>query len=98
MELLPAFLVLAVGPMVDKGQIWGVIAIIAFSLFLPMVLTLVFVKEEPLKEKPTDSLREPTAREPVSCDARARLAPIYREMPPEDLAVRRARAVLRRPG
>jgi MFS family permease len=62
MELLPGFLVIFVGPLVDQGRIWLVVAIVIASLLIPMALTLFFVKEEPLKQKPKESLREPTLR------------------------------------
>jgi MFS family permease len=52
LELLPVFLVLFVGPLVDKGYTWAVVAIIMGGYLLTMLTTVVFVREEPLKEKP----------------------------------------------
>ena len=52
LELLPVFLVLFAGPLVDKGYIWAVVAIIMAGYLLTMLTTVLFVREEPLKEKP----------------------------------------------
>ncbi len=59
MELLPIFLVIFIGPLVDKGKIWPVVGILIGGFALVNIITVLFVKEEPLKEKPTDSIREP---------------------------------------
>ena len=57
-ELLPVFLVIFVGPMVDKGYIWAVIGIIMGGYLITMLVTVLFVKEEPLREKPTNGMKE----------------------------------------
>ena len=63
LELLPAALVaLFVGQMVDKGLIWPVIGIIMAGFIITMLITVIFVKEEPLKQKPTGKVLEPVLR------------------------------------
>jgi len=62
MELLPVFLVIFIGPLVDAGKIWLTVAILMAGFLIAMVITVLFVHEEPLKEKPTGSLREPVWR------------------------------------
>ena len=52
MELLPAFLVIFVGPLVDGGQIWLTVGIIMAGFFIAMLITVLTVREEPLQEKP----------------------------------------------
>jgi MFS family permease len=51
-ELLPVFLVLFIGPLVDAGKIWLVVGILMASFLIAMSVTVIFVHEEPLKEKP----------------------------------------------
>jgi MFS family permease len=55
-ELLPAFLVIFIGPLVDAGRIWLTVAVIGTALTLTMLLTLLFVQEQPLEEKPAGSI------------------------------------------
>ncbi len=62
MELLPVFLVLFVGPLVDKGRVGLVVGIIAAGFILTMLLTVIFVHETPLKQKPGGSITEPVLR------------------------------------
>lgn len=62
LELLPVFLVLFIGPLVDKGLVGVVVAIIAVGFLVTMVITLIAAKETPLTEKPTESIREPFLR------------------------------------
>jgi len=62
MELLPVFLVLFIGPLVDSGQIGLTVGIIMASFFITMLITILFVHEQPLKDKPTGSIREPVLR------------------------------------
>jgi MFS family permease len=57
-ELLPAFLIIFIGPLVDKGRIWLVIGIVAGSLLLTMLITILFIREKPLKEKPATGISE----------------------------------------
>jgi MFS family permease len=52
MELLPAFLAIPIGWWVDAGYVWLVIGIIAALLSGTMLITVLWVEEEPL---PTDS-------------------------------------------
>ncbi len=59
MELLPVFLVMFIGPLVDSGKLWTVIGIIGAAFLITMLITLIFVKEEPLQDKATESLKEP---------------------------------------
>lgn len=62
LELIPVFLVLFIGPLVDRGQIWTVVSIIMAGFLLTMITTVSFVKEKPWKTVPTGSLREPVLR------------------------------------
>lgn len=59
MELLPVFLIMFIGPLVDSGKLWTVIGIVGAVFLITMLITLIFVKEEPLQEKPAESLKEP---------------------------------------
>jgi MFS family permease len=51
-ELLPAFLVIFIGPLVDAGRIGWTVGIIAAALTLTMLLTLLFVKESRQERTP----------------------------------------------
>ena len=51
-ELLPSFLAVFIGPIIDSGRIWLAVGIIGGALSLTMLLTMTFVREEPLHEKP----------------------------------------------
>jgi MFS family permease len=63
LELLPAALVaLFIGGMVDKGLIWPVIGIIMGGFIVTMLVTVIFVKEEPQKQKQTGKVLEPILR------------------------------------
>lgn len=62
LELLPVFLVIFIGPLVDRGQIWLTVGIIMAGFLTTMLITVLFVQEEPLEEKPKQSLREPVLR------------------------------------
>ena len=57
MELLPVFLVIFIGPLVDAGNIWLTVGIIMAAFFITMLITVLTVHEEPLKEKPTEPVR-----------------------------------------
>jgi MFS family permease len=57
-ELLPTFLVVFIGPLVDAGRMWLVIGIVMGSLLLTMLITLIFVHEEPQQEKPKGGISE----------------------------------------
>lgn len=62
MELLPILLVMFIGPLVDKGYLWGAIGFVMFSFVVTMAITMVAVHEEPLREKPASPLAEPILR------------------------------------
>jgi MFS family permease len=55
-ELLPAFLIIFVGPLVDAGEIGWTVGIIGAALTLTMLLTLLFVPEDPLKGQPRERI------------------------------------------
>jgi MFS family permease len=63
LELVPIVLVgFTIAQLVGKGHLMWAIAATAVALLVTMLLTLVFVKETPLKEKPTVSLKIPMLR------------------------------------
>jgi MFS family permease len=62
LELLPVFLVLFIGPLVDKGLVGLVVGIIAAGFVLTMITTLIFAREDPLLEKPSVPIGEPVMR------------------------------------
>jgi Na+/melibiose symporter-like transporter len=62
MELLPVFLVIFIGPLVDAGKIWLTVGIMMGAFLVTMLITVVFVHEEPLREKPAGSVGEPLVR------------------------------------
>lgn len=62
MELLPVFLVVFIGPLVDAGLVWLTVGIIMGSLFLTMLVTVLCVREEPLREKPPGPIGGPLLR------------------------------------
>jgi MFS family permease len=62
MELLPAFLIIVVGPLVDGGQIWLTMGLIMVTLVVTTLITVLTVHEEPLKEKPPGGVGEPILR------------------------------------
>jgi MFS family permease len=64
MELAPALLIalLAVGRLVDQGQIGAVVAIVAGTFLLTALVTALFVRERPQQEKPAGGVREPFLR------------------------------------
>lgn len=55
-ELLPAFLVIFIGSVVDAGRIWLTVGIIGGALTFTMLLTLTLVEERPLKSKPSEPI------------------------------------------
>ncbi len=67
-ELLPVFLVLFIGPLVDRGMIWSVVAIMMAGYLITMAITLLKVREIPQakstpgSDNPSSSLREPVLR------------------------------------
>ncbi|HSJ56684.1 MAG TPA: MFS transporter, partial [Anaerolineae bacterium] len=58
MELLPAFIVIAVGSLIDAGQIWPVIGLLMAGFFASMLVTVFGVHEEPLRARPAGGVRE----------------------------------------
>ncbi len=62
LELLPVFLVLFVGPLVDRGLVWAVVAIIMVGFLATMLYTVLGVREQPRLEKPVDRVTEPVLR------------------------------------
>jgi MFS family permease len=62
MELLPAFLIIAVGPLVDAGLIWLTIGLIAVAFLVTMLITVFTVHEEPLADKPAGGIGIPMLR------------------------------------
>jgi MFS family permease len=63
MELLPVVLVaFTTGKMVAAGNVWGAILIIMAAFLITMLITMVAVREEPLKEKITTPLGPPLLR------------------------------------
>jgi len=62
MELLPVFLVLFIGPLVDAGRIWLTVGIIMAAFLVTMLITILFVHEEPLREEPGGGIGEPALR------------------------------------
>jgi len=62
MELLPVFLVIVVGPLVDRGLVWLVVGFVGLALVLTMLGTILGVKEEPLREKPAGPVAEGIGR------------------------------------
>jgi len=62
MELFPVFLVVFIGPLVDAGKVWLTVAIIMAAFVITMIITVLTVHEEPLREKPAGRVREPILR------------------------------------
>jgi MFS family permease len=56
MELLPIFLVLFIGPLVDARRIWLTVGIIMGSFLICALVTALCVHEEPLKTKPPEAI------------------------------------------
>jgi len=61
-ELLPIFLVIFIGPLVDHGQIWLVVGIIMASFAITAAITVLFTHEERLREKPASMTWESVLR------------------------------------
>jgi MFS family permease len=63
MELLPLILIaFTIAKLMGVGQVGWAIAATGAALLVTMLLTLLFVKEEPLREKPTTPLGPPMLR------------------------------------
>ena len=61
-ELLPIFVVIFIGPLVDAGRIWLVIGIAMVSYAITAAINVLGVRETPLREKPAGSLLAPILR------------------------------------
>ena len=62
MELLPAMLVIPVGLLIDAGQFWLILGLIAAAMLAAMAVTVFGVHEVPLKARPQGSIRDPLLR------------------------------------
>ena len=62
MELLPSLPMILVGGLLAGGQVGLVVAIIMAVFVVTMLITVLGIREEPLREKPAGSLREPIVR------------------------------------
>ena len=63
MELVPIVLVgFTIAQLVGNGHLDWAIAVAAITVFITMLLTVIFVKEKPLTEKPATSLKIPMLR------------------------------------
>jgi len=62
MELLPIFLVLVMGPLVDAGRVDIAVGIVMASFVVTMLITVVGVREVPIEASPGGSIGEPLAR------------------------------------
>ena len=62
MELLPSLLVVGIGPLLDRGMVGIVIAIIVAGFAVTMLVPLLLIREEPLKEKPGGATWGPLLR------------------------------------
>jgi Na+/melibiose symporter-like transporter len=61
-ELLPIFVVIFIGPLVDAGRIWLVIGITMVSYAITAAINVLGVHETPLRKKPAGSLLAPILR------------------------------------
>ena len=61
-ELLPVFVVIVAGPLVDAGRIWPVIGIMMVSYAITAAVNVLGVRETPLRAKPASGLLEPFLR------------------------------------
>jgi len=62
MELLPGIALIPVAKLVDRGHVAAALGIVAASLLVTAGITLLTVGEEPLREKPADSLGRAAGR------------------------------------
>ena len=62
MELLPAFLIIPVGFLVDAGHVWVILGAIAGALLAAMMVTVVGVREKRLEAGPGGGVLEPLLR------------------------------------
>ncbi len=62
MELLPSLPMIFIGGLLTGGQVGLVVAIIMAVFVITMLMTVLGIREEPLREGPEGSLREPILR------------------------------------
>ncbi len=62
MELVPALPLILVGGFLSRDQVWLTVGLVMAVFFITMVVTVVGVHEEPLKEEPAGSLVAPALR------------------------------------
>ena len=62
MEMIPAALVLAISPLLDKKQFWVVIIVLMAFYLLTMLWTVLSTNEIPLTEKPARPEGRPVLR------------------------------------
>jgi len=62
MEMIPAALVLAISPLLDKGNFWIVIFILMAFYLLTMLWTVLSTREQPIIEKPPRPQGRPVLR------------------------------------
>jgi MFS family permease len=62
MELLPIFLVLVIGPLVDSGRLGVAIGIVMGAFVVTMLITVSFVHEQPLRQKPAGGVGDRMVR------------------------------------
>jgi MFS family permease len=63
MELIPIVLVgFTIAQLVGKGQLGWAVFVAGAAILVTLIITVIFVKEEPLKEKPTTSFKIPMLR------------------------------------
>ena len=58
-ELLPSILIalMGIGTLIDKQKFWQVIIIIMAGYVITMLITMIWVKEKPLEQKPADKIQ-----------------------------------------
>lgn len=58
-ELIPSLVVIFIGPMIDRGQIWLPVVIIVSCFGISALISLFGIRETPQPKQPAESLREP---------------------------------------
>ena len=62
LELLPAFLVIPVGILLDGGHFWVILGLVAAAMLAAMGVTVFAVREKPLDARPQDRVAGPLLR------------------------------------
>lgn len=62
LELIPVFLVLFIGPLVDAGRVALVVGIVIAGFLITMLITVLGVREEPQHVQPQKGMGEPALR------------------------------------